>query len=222
MSLYILVEGRRTEKAVYPCWVAYASGLVKKETPENPDENDFFIISGYGYPCIITNHLENAIIDVNNYSYDNFWIVVDADDEDVDTRRDYIQSNINKYGLNPDVKVDIIIQKTCIETFGLANNDFFPKPENVSLELSRFKDKYDVTTQDPALLTTSKSVDGVNTAGFHEQYLKAIFVANGGSYTKKRPGVFKSEAFFNGIKNRFQETGHIESFNEIISAMEKL
>lgn len=222
MSLYILVEGRRTEKAVYPCWVNYATGLVKKETPENPDENDFFIISGYGYPCIITNHLKNAIADVNLYAYDNFWIVVDADDEDIDSRRRYIQENINKYKLNPNVKVDIIIQKTCIETFGLANNSFFPKPENINAELSKFKDKYDVTTQDPALLITSKSVDGINTAGFHESYLKAIFVANGTSYTKKRPGLFKSEDFFNGIKERFQQTGHIISFSEILSAMEKL
>lgn len=217
MSLYILVEGRRTEKIIYPNWVSSISHLKRKLTPENPREDEFYIISGNGYPCIITNHLKNSIREVNEYGYDNFWIIVDADDEDISLRRKYINDHIHEYSLNNNVKVHVIIQNICIETFGLANNDYFPM--EVDGDLLNFKNEYDVTIYDPSLLVKYKENDGVNSAGFHEKYLKAIFKANGSSYSKKRPKEFIDVSFFYGIKSRFENTGHVSSFNELLVAI---
>jgi len=220
MSLYVLVEGFRTEKKVYPSWISARTGMVKKDMPDNPNPNDFYIISGYGYPCIITTHLQNAIIEINNYGYDHFWIVVDADEEDIDQRKQYIQSNIQKYNLKDTVIVSIIIQQVCIETFGLGNRDFFPSICSENLKI--FKERYDVTTEDPACLFTSKKIDGYNSASFHEKYLKEIFCANNLRYSKKKPGKFMDPDFFLGIKKRFEETGHILSFNELLLAIDKI
>jgi len=220
MSLYILVEGYRTEKIIYPSWISEVTNLTMKDTPEKPSENDFYIISGHGYPCIITTHLENSIREVNEHGYDNFWVIVDADDEDLSERREYIKSNIAKYNINDNVNVHVIIQNICIETFGLANNDYFP--ENVNDDLLVFKNEYDVTIADPALLVKRKMDCGFNSAGFHEKYLKAIFKANGSSYSKKRPKDFKKPSFFYGIKKRFEETGHVSSFNELLLAIKDI
>ncbi|UNM95542.1 RloB family protein [Ignatzschineria rhizosphaerae] len=222
MSLYVLVEGRRTEKIIYPNWIIENTNFIKKRTPEAPQDNEFYIISGNGYPSIITNYLENAIKEVNEYNYDNFWIVVDADEEDIDKRKAYIESNIQKYSLNKTVIVNIIIQKICIETFGLANNNFFPTDENLSEELKEFKHKYDVTTYDPSLLTSDKKQNNMNTAHYHGAYLKAIFSANNLRYTKKNPGVFKNKDFFNGIKKRVLETNHVSSFKDILVALDQI
>ncbi|MFN5892544.1 MAG: hypothetical protein ACK45Z_07910, partial [Dolichospermum sp.] len=92
MNIYFLVEGRRTEKKIYPAWLQYLiPQLQKVEYYDQVQENNYYLISGKGYPSILGDHLENALEKIqekNNYDY--LVLCVDADEELVEDRIDYI------------------------------------------------------------------------------------------------------------------------------------
>jgi len=51
MNLYFLVEGRRTERKVYRTWIQHIFPELKEsDRIEDVKENNFYIISGGGYP----------------------------------------------------------------------------------------------------------------------------------------------------------------------------
>ncbi|MCP4148643.1 MAG: hypothetical protein GY757_12930 [bacterium] len=80
MNLYFLVEGRRTEAKVYPKWLEHLLPELKRVYHcDHIAGNNYFLISGGGYPSIY-HHLKNAVHDVNAISgYDYLILCLDSE-----------------------------------------------------------------------------------------------------------------------------------------------
>ena len=82
MNLYFLVEGK-TEGKVYPQWLEHLLPVdfSRINNASQASKNNYYLISGGGYPSILDNHLRNAVEEVNeDGNYDWLILVIDADD----------------------------------------------------------------------------------------------------------------------------------------------
>ena len=65
MNIYFLVEGRRTEKKVYPKWISYLiPELSEIKDPSIANGNNYYLFNGNGFPSILDNHLRNSVKDI--------------------------------------------------------------------------------------------------------------------------------------------------------------
>jgi hypothetical protein len=65
MNVYFLVEGRKTEKKVYPQWLSVlVPELTKVDDANSVSENNYYLFNGEGFPSIL-HHLKNAVEDIN-------------------------------------------------------------------------------------------------------------------------------------------------------------
>jgi len=94
MNLYFLVEGKRTEVKVYPKWLGYLLPAFKRvKYPNEAVENNYFLISGNGYPCIL-NQIITSIEEINELgNYNHLIVCLDAEENTVE---EHINSIINK------------------------------------------------------------------------------------------------------------------------------
>ncbi len=81
MNLYFLVEGKRTEKKVYPAWLSHlVPSLRRVAFLDEIDVNTYFIFSGEGYPSLIGVHFQNAIQDYRQSGkLDRLVVCLDVD-----------------------------------------------------------------------------------------------------------------------------------------------
>ena len=102
MNIYFLVEGNSTERKIYPKWLGYLlPELIRVQYSHQVKHNNYYLISGEGYPAILYDGLDNAIDKIqetNNYDY--LVLCVDADEETVDERVSYIQNIIQEKNIN--------------------------------------------------------------------------------------------------------------------------
>src|SRR5205085_7288275 len=80
MNVYVVTEGK-VESVVYKYWIPCINPLLTHVASLiEVDTNNFFIVSGMGYPGYF-KIIENAILDVNNNrKFDRLVISVDAED----------------------------------------------------------------------------------------------------------------------------------------------
>lgn len=87
MNVYILVEGKRTEKKVYPAWLSILTPHLKKvDIVGDVSDDNYYLISGEGYPSLLS-HLKNAIEEVNEISKFRY-LVLCLDAEEMPTLED--------------------------------------------------------------------------------------------------------------------------------------
>ncbi len=84
MNLYFLVEGKRTERKVYPKWLSYLlPQFTQVDTFDDVVDKNYFLISGEGYPALLDRHLPNAVRDFNRVpSYSHLVVCLDAEGDD--------------------------------------------------------------------------------------------------------------------------------------------
>jgi hypothetical protein len=216
MNIYFLVEGRRTEKKVYPKWLSHLiPELVEVSDPFKIDNNNFYIFNGNGFPSLLDNHLRNAVSDVNEISnFDYLVICLDSDDTTIDYRRTEVLSFIEKNKLKLDKsKFVIIVQNKCIETWFLGHRKVYSKQPQ-SKELRKYNKFYNVQENNPELMT---AMDGFSTsAQFHEEYLSEMLLEKNIRYTKKNPNGVTEKHYLEELINRQSETNHLLSFKDFI------
>lgn len=80
MNIYLLVEGEETELQVYSFMLKYFnSNLSQVSKLSAISNNNFFILSGFGYPSIL-KRIENSFKDVNqNGKIDYLLICLDTE-----------------------------------------------------------------------------------------------------------------------------------------------
>lgn len=224
MNIYFLVEGKSTERKIYPQWLKYLiPELSKVDYYDQVKDNHYYLISGEGYPSILGDHLENAvqkIQETNNYDY--LVLCVDADDENVEERINDIYNHIQQQNFNLGrTKVVIIIQNRCIETWLLANNKIFDSRQPHQEPLSSYVEYYDVSINDPELMG---KYNQENTYGnFHYQYLRQIFAAKNLTYSKKRPGEAKKEYYLQQMIKRLENNyRHLRTLQTFIEFCQKV
>lgn len=217
MNIYFLVEGRSTEKKLYPKWLKYYIPELKQvKFYEQVKHNNYYLISGNGYPLIIHDGIPNAVQKIQETgNYDYFVICVDADEDTVIERKKYIHDFIvsEKIELGK-TELILIIQNRCIETWLLGNRKIFNSKQPQESPLLDYVNYYDVSQNDPEIM--GKYVLK-NHANFHEAYLKEIFRAKNLSYTKKHPGETQEKYHFEELLKRINnQSNHLQTFQTFI------
>ena len=139
MNVYILVEGKRTEKKVYPAWLSILTPHLKKvNIAGDVSDDNYYLISGEGYPSLLS-HLKNAIEEVNEISKFRYLVLcLDAEEETVQSRIDEINTYLKREKcILQHAGLVIVVQNPCFETWFLGNRKLF-KRQPQSPELCRY------------------------------------------------------------------------------------
>ena len=217
MNIYFLVEGRHTEKKLYPRWLQYYIPELKQvKFHDQVEDNNYYLISGNGYPLILNDGIPNAVQKIQETGkYDYLVICVDADEDSIDERKKYINDFMSSQEISlGKTELILIIQNRCIETWLLGNRKIFNSRQPQELPLSDYVNYYDVSENDPELMG---KYDFKNHAKFHEAYLKQIFKAKNISYSKKFPRKTQEKDYFEQLLKRIEDNPkHLPTFRYFI------
>lgn len=217
MNLYFLVEGRRTEKKVYPKWLSILlPELQEVRFPHEVNKNNYYIFSGNGYPSILDNHLVNSIEEVNSIRNFNYLIMcIDSDEVEVEERQQEVNDFISAHNLSliGTTKFVLIIQNRCIETWCLGNKRIFKRNPH-SETLREYIGYYNTKENDPELMGNIGHFE--THAQFHEDYLRETLRERSIRYTKKNPQGVIDKHYLNELIKRAYSTNHIKSFKTFI------
>lgn len=217
MSLYFVVEGKRTEPKLFRKWLPLLlPGVREVERMEDSEEGTFFMVSGQGYPAY-KKLVEQAVRDCVQ-SRNGFKLVVCVDAEELASadRAAEICEVISEAqrGAPREVPHTVVVADCCIESWLLGNAKLVRR-NPVNVELLEYKRHYDVVRGDPELMP-QRSGDR-NRADTHIRYLKAAFRERGLSYAKNHPGEAGESHYFRELVARATElqvdgTRHLRSF----------
>jgi hypothetical protein len=218
MNVYVVVEGRVVEKAVYTVWIPQVNpALVPVRAITDVVNNNFLIISGNGYPQYF-DIIRNAFADVTSNSvFDRLVISIDSEDMTIEDKRQEIETFIASLDY---VNVDwrLVIQHFCFETWALGNRVVASRNPKDG-RLRKYKDVYNVTTQDPEGLPALVE-ERLNRSQFAEKYLRLMLNDRNKniSYSKGNPKFVAHPKYFGHVYRRTTDTGHIQSFRAFVDA----
>ncbi len=216
MKVYLLVEGKRTERKIYPHWLSYLIPDLKRMDSFDEDcVNGYFLVSGFGYPHLLDEVLPDSIEDINKVGdYNYFVIVLDSEEFSIQERKEEVNEFLSKKNIYPKkAEIITIIQNRCIETWLLGNRKII-SANPTSILLREYLAYYNVKEKDPELM--GEYVNCRNHADFHFKYLKEIFVEKNLSYSKTKPGHAKDESYLGELVSRLANTGDLNSFRYFI------
>jgi hypothetical protein len=223
MNLYIIVEGRRTEKKVYPAWFSH---LIPRLSSVNwayqVNDNNYFLFNGNGFPALLHNHLKNSIEEVNELDkFDYLVLILDVDESTSERRitevNDFLKEN--NLELNPKTELIIIPQNRCIESWFLGNQKVFKQnPQNS--ELGEYVQFYNVKTNDPEEMGIYPNFN--THSQFHADYCTEFLRERNIRYSKNRPNGVVDKDYLHSLILRNEETNHIESFKVFVNFCEKI
>jgi hypothetical protein len=221
MNVYFLVEGKRTERKVYPLWLSHVLPELKRvEHFDEVEYHNYYLFSSCGYPSIVDD-IKNAAKDINDcgkYSY--LVVCLDADEVAVEDRKDEIK-RIFQPGLQ-ELKAElvIIVQNRCFESWFLGNRKVYPRhPEDEPLR--QYCKFYNVSEKDPELMPNF--ADFNRTAQFHEDYLKRMLKEKGIHYTKRNPGVVGELHYLEALKKRISDAPqHLKTLQDFFQFCKSL
>lgn len=224
MNIYFLVEGKRTEKKVYPKWLSLlVPELIRVQSFDCVDKNNYYIFSGNGFPSLLDNHLRNCIEDINqSQKYDYFVICLDSDEQTVNSCKNEIYNfikNENIY-LNKNTKLEIIVQNKCFETWFLGNSKIY-KANPSSKFLQQCVSHYNVKKEDPELMNKLNDFDG-SVSVFHSSYFQELLAEKNIKYSKTNPTAVTAKYFLEELVKRNNKTQHIQSFKYFIEFCQEI
>lgn len=214
MNLYVLVEGKQTERRLYPSWLSFiVPSLVKVDSLSQLQGSHYYLISGEGYPRMIDITLVNALRDISeNKEITNFWVIMDSEGFSPQERVDLVKTEILKSGIDiSHCKVEVIIQNPCIETWGLGNKLIISK-NRLHGDIVDYYAHYNVNDYDPEMMKHPDEYTG-SIAKYHESYLKSMLSLRNATYTKKNPAALMDESYLNQLITRSNDgSNHLSSF----------
>jgi len=216
MNIYFLVEGRRTEKKVYPKWLAHLlPNLAEVTDPFEISSDSYYVFNGNGFPSLLDNHLTNSVSDVNEIAkFDYLVICLDSDDETIEHRRNEVLNFIKKNKLKlTNCEFVIIVQNKCIETWFLGNRKVYSKQPQ-SADLRKYHKFFNVQEDNPELMT--KLDDFGTSTQFHEAYLTEMLLEKNIRYTKRNPNGVVEEHYLKELISRQKETNDLLSFKDFL------
>lgn len=217
MNIYIVVEGEVGEKKVYEYWVPLVNpSLSHVQHISNIAHNNFAIIIGAGYPQYF-EVIDAAIADANDYgNIDRLVVAVDSEEMTYDEKYDEIYRHVS--GQKCLAEVRIVVQHFCLEAWALGNRVIIRRDPQSS-KLREYKRFYNVLVKDPELLPGYQPEE-LNRAQFAEKYLRRALndKYRNLTYTKSNPGALLNIKYFNRLKERLEQTGHISSFEAFLTA----
>ncbi|MTJ49162.1 hypothetical protein [Dolichospermum sp. UHCC 0259] len=239
MNFYFVFEGK-TEAIVYKKWLSVLlPHLTEVDSFDAVSQNNYYYESDMGVPdCYRV--AANAIQEINEVpKYDYLVLFTDADRLTVFEKKaeafEKIKLNLQSkpfQTLPKNCKLEIIIQKVCIETWFLGNRNFFVRnPQNNEL-LKKYIKYFDVSQNNPEDLASEFEQDEENKqeifgyktkALFHEGYLREIFKERNLSYSKSRPKEVQERFYLQQLLARIKTNpDHLQSFQEFIEFCSKI
>lgn len=224
MNLYFLLEGKRTEVKIYPKILShFLPEYTRVKTPQEVDTDNYYMISGEGYPRLLDVQLANSVKDVNDAKkFDCLIVCLDADESTIEDRKTEITSFIakNKIKIIDSCKLIIIVQNRCFETWFLGNKRIISRVPSV--EVRDYVNFYNVSSLDPEAMGFDTDADYDTHAQYHHDYLKTALQAKNVRYTKQNPSHVGDTAYLNQLQNRIDTDGHIKSFKYLIDFLEEV
>ncbi len=221
MNLYFLVEGKRTEKKVYPAWLAHLVPQLRRvdDPCELGDQCGYFIFSGEGYPSLLDVHLSAAIADYNaSGKFNRLVICLDVDDSTPADRCQVVFDRASSLGF-PANQLRVIAQECCIESWFLGNRRAVaPNPQNP--ELVDFMSFYNVRQDDPESMGTHADFNARSI--FHSRYFHLVAQEKRFRYTKHRPQHVVDRPFLDGLIERRRTTNHLPSFASFLDLCDEI
>lgn len=215
MNVYFLVEGRRTEKKIYPKWLSHLiPELTKVDFFDDVKEFNYKLFSGFGFPHLLHKHLRSSVEEVNESgNYDYFVICLDADESSVGEMIDEVNNFMEEEGiaLIEKTKLVIIVQNKTIESWLLGNQRIYKRNPTKSDTLTQLIAFYNVSTDDPELMLKEDDFEG-SVGDFHFLYLREYLRERNISYTKEYPREVTQEYYLNELIKRNTSTSHLASF----------
>jgi hypothetical protein len=220
MNLYFLLEGRRTEVKIYPKWFSLLlPDYSRVNSLSNMKKNNYFIISGMGYPSIL-NHVENSISDIRKYTNVDYLVIsADCDDDTIETRFSVFDKMVNdcrkEIGRN---RIVIILQMRCIETWLLGNRKIFVRnPQD--LELRNYISFYNVKENDPEKMGKHEGFNSVSQ--FHADYLRKMLNERNITYTKSNPADTAEGYYLKQLIKRTHETDDLKTLKFFLETVKR-
>ncbi len=222
MSLYIVVEGHRTEPRLLRGWLpALAPGLAPAHRVEDVGAHHYFVVAGRGYPSY-HQRIRDAIDDIRRFPQFAWLVVmVDAEAVDVSARRAEVQRTIDEAGCP--IPSAVMVADCCVETWLLGNRAMVrPKPDRPALQTHLAH--YNVRERDPERMPIAPGYD--LRAEHHFEYLRAVFEERDMAFTKVHPGHAATPEYLAELRARTaaeDRTGrHLRSLGEVFAFFDRL
>jgi hypothetical protein len=218
MNIYVVVEGEKAISKLYRSWIQFVNpSLQPIDYLRDLNQNNFFIFAGYGQPGY-WDRVSRAVEDVNALpNIDR--LVISLDSEDMEQAKKLLEAKERVNTMGCSIEVKYVIQHFCIETWLLGNRNLFRKKPHL-IELVGYLEKFDIRTKDPEFLPANKELE-LNRAQFAYRLLRAGIKDIHDVrkyYSKSNPGIALEESFFNQVRSRYINIGHIQSFHQFIEA----
>jgi hypothetical protein len=214
------VEGKKTEPQIYPKWLKHlAPHLSQVNFSDEANVNNYYIISGKGSPRILTVELANSVIEINALGhYDWLILVIDADDMTVQEKIAEVEQFITteNIALNSSCHLQIVTQKCCMETWFLGNNKIFPRNSD-NADFINHSQFYDISQQDPELMTKPEWFNNGSISIYHEAYLRKMLAEKHIRYSKSNPNEVGEKHYLEQLQKRVKETNHLPSLKNFLS-----
>lgn len=215
MNIYVVTEGK--ESVVYREWIPQINpSLSPVERIDQVRQGNVYLVSAKGYPFYF-EVISKAVEDINYLRiFDRLVICADSEelsrDEKLEELRQFVDSQCCI------IETRIVIQHFCFETWALANRKIV-RDNSSSPKLREYKRFYNVRVSDPEGLP-SKQDEELNRAQFATRYLRAALndKYRNLTYSKSNPGPVLHHKYLAQIKLRYEETGHINSFGDLLLA----
>lgn len=217
MNLYFLLEGKRTEPKIYPKWLQVLlpnhTRVYNAYSISSSASDNYYLISGMGFPALLHNQLKNSIDEVNEIGhFSHLIIVLDSEEESIEQRINEVENFIIDQNLNLSCNLKIIVQHRCIETWLLGNRKVFPR-QPADTTLVNYINHYSVLNYNPE---ECPKFPGFNTtAAYHFDYLRAMLKERNVSYTKTNPRAVDDATYLKELIKR-SNNGHLISFKTFV------
>lgn len=218
-SLYVVVEGERTEPALFRAWLPLLlPGIRPVERIEDASPGSYYLIVGGGYPSY-QKRIRAAIQDIRKQpGFSHLVVAVDSEEASRADREAEILEFAREQ--QPSVPVRVLVADCCVETWFLGNRRVVSRnPQD--LNLRQYLGYYPVYSSDPEQMGSNQER---TRAQFHCKYLKAVFRERGLSYRKDAPGEVLLPPYFQELcaRARVETAGrrHLASFQELVDLPE--
>ncbi|WP_373537601.1 hypothetical protein [Microcoleus sp.] len=223
MNLYFLVEGKQSERKVYPAWLAHLlPELQRVDNCDDVKEKNYYLISGEGYPSLIYEFIPRSIAEINsNGKYSYFVVCLDAEENTVAELTTEIDDFLTQQKLKlNNAELVLIFQNRCLESWLLGNRKIYSRnPQNKPL--LDYNKYYDVSVNCPENMGSYRDFN--THAQFHGAYLRALFEAKNITYSKKRPGDVLKPFYLEQLLARIEvQPEQLTTFGQFIDFCNKI
>lgn len=227
MNYYFLVEGSKTEPALYPKILSiFCPKYTEVKSVNEITQNCYYIFAGFGYPNVVKSKLLEAVKQVcylntqTNIKIDKLVIVVDVDRfRTINRLNQSVTDHLRPYSdklQEAHIDVHLVIQNRCIESWFLGNRKIFPV--TYSDYFAQFANYYNVSLLNPEDMT---SPDKSSDSQYASKYLSEMLRQNNKKYNKNYIDDIITEEYVKEVYNRYKD-GDLKSFRTFLDLVENM